>query len=316
MNPTSNLFRELTAPELDAVAAAHLHTTDYRAQLLTGGMFNTTYLITPAAGEKAVLRVGPVNRHLLLPFEENLMNAERHVYERCAPLGLPVPRVLACDATKQLLDRDYMLTAYIDGTALADMDADEQVKRAIHRDTGRYACQMHGIAGDQFGRAADILRGRGRTRWSGCLQSEIAGFIEKAAQTKIYSARQLRRIERIYTSHAALLDEITAPRLVHADLWGGNILVTKQNSLAAVIDADRAIYGDVDFEFASGWMTDDAFCEGYGRRPARDKAHVTRRRLYALLYKLLDAYIWQAQYNNRHMSRANKLLALRLMRKL
>ena len=316
MNATSSLYRELTAPELDTVAAAHLGTTEYHARLLKGGLFNTTYLITPSAGEKAVLRVGPVNRHLLLPFEENLMEAERHVYERCAPLGIPVPRVLACDTAKQIIDRDYMLTVYIESTALADMDAGERLKQAIHRETGRYVRQMHSIEGDQFGRVADVLRGKGHARWSDCLQAEIAGFTEKAAQAKIYSARQLARIEQIYARYAGLLDEITAPHLVHADLWGGNILVSKQNTLAAIIDADRAIYGDIEIEFAGGWMTDGAFCEGYGQGPAQNKEHVTRRRLYALLYKLLDSYVWQAQYNNRHLSRANKLLALRLMRKL
>jgi len=314
MNSASNLFRELTAPELDAVVAAHLNTTEYHARLMTGGMFNTTYLISPAAGEKAVLRVGPVNRHLLLPFEENLMSAERHVYERCAPLGIPVPRVLACDTTKQLLDRDYMLTAYIEGTALADINADKRVKQAIHRETGRCARQMHGIEGEQFGRAANILRGRGHARWSDCLRAEIADWIEKAAETQIYSAGQLRRVEEIYARHTALLDEITVPHLVHADLWDGNVLVSRQNTLAAVIDADRAIYGDIEFEFASGWMIDGAFCEGCGRSPARDKAHVTRRRLYQLVYSLLDSYITLAQYNNQKKSDACKGTALRLMR--
>jgi len=314
MNPTSNLFRELTAPELDAVVAAHLGVAVYQARLLEGGMFNTTYLITPIAGEKAVLRVGPVHRHLLLPYEENLMQAERHVYERCAPLGVPVPRVLACDSSKTLLDRDYMITAYIDGTALADMNASEQVKQAMHRETGRCARMIHSLEGEQFGRVADLLRGKGHARWSDCLRAEIAGFAEKTANTKIYTAKQLRRMEDIYARHAGLLDEITTPRLVHADLWGGNILVTEQNTLAAVIDADRAIYGDIDFEFASGWMIDDAFCEGYGTQPAPDKASVTRRRLYRLLYKLLDSYILSAQYNDWGKSRANKNPALRLMR--
>jgi len=316
MNAASSLYRELSAPELDAVTAAHLNTTDYHAALLKGGLFNTTYLITPSAGEKAVLRVGPVNRHLLLPFEENLMEAERHVYERCAPLGIPVPRVLACDTTKQIIDRDYMLTAYIESVALSELGADARTKQAIHREAGRYMRQMHGIEGGRFGRVAEVLRGRGYDRWSDCLQSEIAGFSEKAAQVKIYSIRQLRRIEQIYARHAGLLNEITAPHLVHGDLWGGNILVSKENTFAAIIDADRAVYGDTGFEFAGGWMTDDAFCEGYGQPLTQDEAHVTRRRLYALLYKLLDSYVWLAQYNNRRRSRANKIAALRLMNKL
>lgn len=35
-----------------------------------------------------------------------------------------------------------------------------------------------------------------------------------------------------------------------------------------MIDGDRALFGDIDFEFASGWMMTDAFFDGYGARPA------------------------------------------------
>jgi len=316
MKHTSNLFRALSRPELDTLAAACFNANILRSELLEGGMFNTTYLITLADGEKIVLRAGPVNRHLLIPFEENLMNAERHVYERCRAVGVPVPEVLACDTTKQLIDRDYMITAYINSTVLAKLGADASAKQKIYHDVGRYAKQMHSVENDRFGRVSDVLRGGGYAKWSDCLQAEISCFTEKAAQTRLYSAKRLRRIEQIMPQYAQLLDEIEAPKLTHADLWDGNILVSGGDTVAAVIDADRAIYGDPEFEFAAGWITSDAFFQGYGQRPPQDDAQAIRQKIYQLLYRLLDSYIFLVQYNNRPKSRANQMAALRLTKNL
>jgi hypothetical protein len=66
MNITSSLFRELTAAELCAVIASSLDTAVVESRLLSGGLFNTTYFVKTATEGDVVLRVGPINRHLLL----------------------------------------------------------------------------------------------------------------------------------------------------------------------------------------------------------------------------------------------------------
>lgn len=40
------------------------------------------------------MRVSPVNRHLLVGYEENLMNAETYVYSICQQIGIPCSKVL------------------------------------------------------------------------------------------------------------------------------------------------------------------------------------------------------------------------------
>lgn len=65
----------MTDEELRAVCSAHF-TGDFSAQRLTGGMFNTTSLITTEEGERYVLRMGSVHRELLLPFEHTLMQGK------------------------------------------------------------------------------------------------------------------------------------------------------------------------------------------------------------------------------------------------
>ena len=89
------------------------------------------------------------------------------------------------------------------------------------------------------------------------------------------------------------------PRLVHADLWAGNVLVFPQSParLAAIIDADRAFFGDSELEFSLGWTANEGFMAGYGRPLSPEKEARERRALYRLLFALWDGYVYQAEYN-------------------
>lgn len=72
---SSSLYLELTEKELTDIESASLQTCVMSAKLLTGVLFNTTYLVETGNSGKVVLRAGPVNRHLLMPFEHHLMEA-------------------------------------------------------------------------------------------------------------------------------------------------------------------------------------------------------------------------------------------------
>lgn len=85
----SSLFQELSEAELSLVVSRGLGTDVVSSRLLSGEMFNTTYLIETAEAGRVVLRVGPVNRHLLMPFEHHLMAAEKEVYALCAQNAAP-----------------------------------------------------------------------------------------------------------------------------------------------------------------------------------------------------------------------------------
>ncbi|HSX96021.1 MAG TPA: phosphotransferase, partial [Streptomyces sp.] len=85
------------------------------------------------------------------------------------------------------------------------------------------------------------------------------------------------------------LDEVTVPRLVHFDLWQGNILVERGQSprVGGLIDGERMFWGDPVADFASlallGDIRQDAdFLTGY--REAGGEAGFTPsvRRRYAL----------------------------------
>ena len=124
----SSLYLEISDQELERLVSETLSARLISARILTGGLFNTTYLLDicqkpgdisgqeggdGGGAQRVVLRLGPVNRHLLMPFEHRLMEAETEVYALCETNGIPASQVLAVDTSKKLIDRDFMFVRYI-----------------------------------------------------------------------------------------------------------------------------------------------------------------------------------------------------------
>ncbi len=310
----SNLFRELTVEELENVITHHFGKVPFTYHLLKGGMFNTTYQITFSDKENYVLRIGPVNRHLLLPFEEHLMEAERSVYRLCAEQEIPAPKIVACVTDKKLIGRDYMITGYIDSLCLTSTELSGEERKEIYFQTGRMTARIHSIVGKQFGRAFDVLEGRGFDSWEKYLSSEFSKITVSLRPHKIFEQHVLERAEKIPIHYKELLNTVKKPHLVHGDLWDGNVLVTPDHKrVAAIIDADRALFGDMAYEFAGGWMSDDSFFSGYGDIDLSSSAYTLKQKIYILLYRLIDTYVYFVEYNNLEAGREAKAIVLKLL---
>ena len=314
----SSLYRELTAEALSEIIQAALHVQMKSGQLLTGGLFNTTYLVDTKEWGRVVLRLGPVNRHLLIPFEHRLMTAEEQVYALCRERRIPVPQVLAVDVSKTRIDRDFMITRYISARPMNEVNLNRDDKARICRDIGQAAARMHRIVSPRFGRVADVAAGGGFSRWSDCLKDELSQWEKVAAGTGLYSETEHRKIREILDDRTPLLDEIHTPCLIHNDLWEGNLLISEETGrpkFAAVIDADRALWGDPEFEFSSiRWMCEyDEFWQGYERRPPQDSVHLMRRDIYHLLCCLWNSYVYLQEYNQPEPANAEYAIAAKLI---
>ncbi len=302
MNVESSLYRELTDAELRAVIAEALHTTPVHYHLLAGGLFNTTYYVETADCGKVVLRMGPVNRHLLMPFEHYLMEAEGLVYDICAQHGIPASEVLAMSTDKALLDRDYMIVRYIPSITFKDAPLSEADHARLYREFGQHVAAMHRITRPRFGRIQDVERGGGFDRWSECLRSELEEYIRVAAPYPIFVQEDFDRLREIYRLHAPLLDTVKTSCLVHTDLGPGNVLIRNDGptpAFGAIIDPDRAMWGDTEFDFCLiDWMLTDDFIAGYGAPIFTEDPRVLRRRTLCRLTRLLwDTYVWEVEYH-------------------
>ena len=308
MNTGSSLFQEVplrTISDLFSAALPRLGPVR-EAELMSGGMFNTTYLVT-CDGARCVLRLGPVHRERVLGFELDLMRAEEHVYSLCRGLGLPCSTVLACDCSRSLIGRDFMVVEYIPSVAMCDAGLDQPRRHELYLQLGRYLRRLHSVEGEGFGFVSRMLADRSFARWSEALCFEIGDFTSRLERWGGLSASEAESVRAAYRGHAALFDEITVPRLLHTDIWEGNVLLDRETGeILAVIDGDRAMFGDPDFEFASPWGSVPPLREGYGLPWPPDARRERRMRLYLAFYLALEAYVGLAEYNNPQLYRDRK----------
>lgn len=282
-----------------------------RPGFLEGGLFNTTYLVAlKEARRRLVLRAGPVNTHLLLPFERRLMHTEQDVCRLFEQHGIPASHVLACDTSRRVLDRDYMIVDYIQSVPLSDPSIPEEKKEALYLEAGRYKARMHRIDGQSFGRAADVTGGRGNSSWLAFLMKEIQELEQASLAHGVMTHDETDLLRAVFTQRSALFEGVRSPKLVHADLWDGNILVRKEGEeyrIAAMIDADRALFGDPDFDLSCPWMTNPAFFEGLG---------VGRLPTDGPRGEKMDAYVWAVGYNNLDNYNHSKQKVFKISRRL
>ena len=302
MKIQSSLYQELTDAQLRQLIDTTLHTavTDYH--LLSGGLFNTTYFVDTAACGKVVLRMGPINRHLLMPFEHQLMQTEAMFYNLCHKRSVPVSEVLYLSTDKSLLDRDVMIVRYIPSKNFYDINAQGELKAKLFQDFGRNVAVMHEIKSPKFGRLPDVARGGGFDTWGACLRQEIEDYLTVATKFDIFDERDVRDLREVYRIHEPLANSVTEATLVHTDMGPGNILARTDAEppvFGALIDPDRGMWGDVEFDFCRiQWMLCDDFIAGYGRDVRVCDAETLRRReLCWLLRCCFDTYVWEAEYN-------------------
>jgi len=120
-------------------------------------------------------------------------------------------------------------------------------------------------------------------------------------------------LEKRIESRLDALRDVTEPRLLHWDLWDGNVFV-KEGRVSGIVDFERAIWGDPLMEFYFGrFHNSKAFRQGYGVS-SPDPAQIARRKLYDLYIDLI-LYIECdfRQYENREhirWTRDNPVLGL------
>lgn len=314
MNEKSLLFRTVSQQELETVCRHYLGASLRSARLLSGGLFNTTYLLeTPE--QKAVLRLGPVNRHLLLPYEAHLMRAEAELLPLLHAHQIPTSQLIASDPSHRVLDRDIMLVAYIPSVSMADGHWDAETTAALFRQSGELARKMNAITAWElpdppekpFGRYSSVLAGHGCGTWREAILLEVDQWRGCAEATGLFPKPVLERVTDCYRRNAWLFDQVgRVPQFIHADLWHGNVLVGADGKVAAIIDCDRALFGDPEFDLAMDWMVNDDFMRGYGTAPDPSPEARLRRRLYNLMALLEECYILQSEYNDPQACQAAK----------
>jgi len=239
-------------------------TADWRA--LGGGTFNSVYLVRRPGEPGLVVKIPPPSGTPLMSYERGILTSEALYYELAGRLtGVTLPSVVAGDT-------DYLVMTECPGTpwSLLAASPNGQEMRDLRTELGRQVGLLHSITGAGFGYPSRAL-GPLRETWREAFLGMVDAVLADAETFMVPLPRPAGEIRDLFAAHAPVLDEVTTPVLVHFDLWDGNILVDSGASgprIGALIDAERAFWGDPLAEFVSLALfgdieTDMAFLDGY-----------------------------------------------------
>jgi aminoglycoside phosphotransferase (APT) family kinase protein len=291
-----------------------------KCQRLDGGLFNTTYLIHLTRPEqKLVLRIAPIRQELLFSFEQRMMSSEPMLYHVLNNNGIPAPKVIKHDCSFSVIGREYLLTEYIDGTVPLNhsvFPASERKK--IQHELGIYTSRIHEIKGNQFGWPNPNGTITGSENWADVLLGFVREIANRVSNYHVFDDHDIKVLEDIFHSNRSLFKISEQPSLVHNDLWDANILVKEKEgqwSIAAIIDADRSMYADPEYEFIL-WENNPSFIRGYGREINASKEAVFRRKAYHLAQTFFNTYVFKIQLDNEEKHEKLKSQAINLLKEL
>lgn len=217
-------------------------------ELGTGSIHNT-YLLTMQGHPKVILRIAPSHDHPEAFMEDGLMLRQEHAMQPFfAPIAALLPQTLMTDFTHQLLARDYIFQSYIPGepwSALHDRLTPAH-QASLYRQLGTIVSQVHAVKGPAFG---DVRRPS--STWS---QSVLARLERAVSMLERYQLEtgDVTAVLKLARAHASTLDAITEPRLLHGDLWHGNLLIQWAHegpTIGGVIDLGFASFGDPPYDW-------------------------------------------------------------------
>lgn len=290
---------KLEESQLEAAVRAAFGCTLRSSAELGGGWANSAYSLLLDDGRRAVLKARPASEVVLMRCEVESMRTEveaMRLFEGAK--GLTVPRVYAYDASKELLPVEYFIMEYMEGQPLNKVKGElsEEQLDAVYRQLGGINRRINEVKGTGYGY---FVRPTADS-WRKAFAEIIYGALADGRDMNVELPIAYSEMERLIEERLDALDEVAEPRLLHWDLWDGNVFV-KDGQVCGVTDFERCLWGDPLMEYYFGRFHGSlAFREGYGLL-LNEPAQIARRKLYDLYLDLL-LYIECAfrKYEDRH----------------
>ncbi|MFQ4149468.1 phosphotransferase family protein [Arthrobacter sp. LAPM80] len=216
--------------------ASGLGTGPVHAQRIGGGQSNVTFRIK-RHGADVVLRRGP--RPPLPPSTHDMLR-EAHIQSLLAPLGIPVPKILAVCADPNVLGVPFYIMKFVDGDVVTDtvpahVDAPQQ-RRATSEAAADMLVKLHSVDA-----GSGPIAGIGRP--DGYLKRQVARF---AGLWEMGASRDLPQVAALAQWLEANRPDTQRTAVIHGDYRLGNLMFNRTGParVRAVLDWEMATLGD------------------------------------------------------------------------
>lgn len=242
-----------------------------RTRSLDGGTYNAVQELLLDDGSRYVLKVPPPPTDPGMSHERELLAAEAEFYRAAATVDVTAPRVVGVCLDGAASTGRYLLMTACPGEPWDSSLTDgEQVD--LRAELGRQVARLHRVTGPGYGYPSGAL-GPLADDWRTAFTTMYDAVLDDARRYRAWLPRPVDEIARSAKAAYDALDEVSEPRLVHFDLWNGNILVECPEDgavprIGGLIDGERMFWGDPLADFVSLALLghieqDEAFLTGY-----------------------------------------------------
>jgi len=204
--------------------------------LIAGGHSNLTYRVTDAKGHVFVLRRPPTGAVIATAHD---MAREHRIIAALADSDVPVPPALGLCEDDSVNDAPFYVMGFVEGIVLVDASqAERLVPRAncpkLGDDVVRVLAALHRIDPDSVG-----LGDLGRKE--AYLERQLKRWRGQWEKTK---TRELPAMEDAFEALTRLRPAQVGATIVHGDYRLGNMLVSPDGAVKAVLDWELCTLGD------------------------------------------------------------------------
>jgi len=265
------------------------------------GKHNASYWIDTGDG-RFVLRIAPPDDAGFLFYERLMMRQEPDLHALIrTETDIPIAEIMGYDFSRTRIDRDYLVMAALFGTPLSDTPrlTSSLFRRALSQ-VGEYLRQLHAItaADGQYGYLGAHRPMVPQSNWLEAFRVMWNKLLDDVVTCGIYNENEAGAMRNLLELHTEHFDRPVNSSLLHMDIWSQNILVDEDGNVTGLVDFDRALWGDVEIEFAVldyCGISEPSFWEGYGIPRDESLPAMIRRQFYLLyeIQKYIPIRVWR-----------------------
>lgn len=212
---------------------------------LKEGWFNAAYNVCLSDGREVILKIAPPPTAEVMTYEQQIMSTEVASMRQAAQNpAIPVPEIFYFDSARDLCDSDYFFMEKLSGEnyGVIRSSVPQEVQARLDEQIGAIVREINGFTGTYYGYPgnSDLRADNWKDAFIKVCDSVLEDGVRKNATYGQFSVPEIRAA---ILKHAAALESVTTPRMVHWDAWDLNFFV-KDGAVTGLLDFERVLWGD------------------------------------------------------------------------